>query len=328
MTRFLALAGLILLAGFAALAALPVHAQTTLAVAGLSVDLAPFFNDLFALLAAAAAGMVVWVAQRVAALLHLKISAQTGSLLESAAFNSATYGLGKVQALIAAKGWDHAEVKSQAVALAIPYFTSRFPGALKAAGVNLNDPVALSATVEGLLERVFPDAVSAAASSPATPDAALTAAKAATPATVDLTVGPVNDAAAPAASPLATAAAVALFLVCGMGLSACGSTALIKPAIATAEAIDPSISPDVAKACAVAVATTDIAVAAGVAKGGAANTVTQANTLAHASCDTPAAQATLTANDAAPSQPDGGSAAWLTGLATAAKIAVMVAPLL
>lgn len=76
-----------------------------------------------------------------------------------------------------------------------------------------------------------------------------------------------------------------------------------------------------------------LAAAAIVAKGGAAQTVAQAQATAAASC-TAAGQAALAANDAAPVSPtnSGNSAGWLTSLLTdaeaAAKIAVVVAPLL
>lgn len=76
-----------------------------------------------------------------------------------------------------------------------------------------------------------------------------------------------------------------------------------------------------------------LAAAAVVAKGGAPNTIAKAQATASASC-TAAGQAALIANDAKPVSPtnSGNSAAWLTTLLTdaeaAAKIAVVVAPLL
>lgn len=114
------------------------------------------------------------------------------------------------------------------------------------------------------------------------------------------------------------------------GLTAC-STSQIAAANAAAPAVvqaavtaDPSLAPKIALACAATVSTADLAVAVKPTSQ-PAQTAAQ---LAHSACDTPTAQAQLAANDVATVQPDGGSLNWLAALATAAKIAATVAPLL
>jgi hypothetical protein len=345
MTRYLAFAGLVALALCASLSATPAIAQTV-AAGGYSIDLHPVLSDILTVLAAGAAGMVAWVGRKAATLLHLKISSQTSDMLEQAAYKAATFGLGRVQDLIAAKGWDHPEVKSQAVALAIPYFTSRFPEALKAAGVNVNDPVALSATVEGLLERIFPAAARDAAKSPATPDESLKA--------TAIGVGAVAEALAPPVAPPAparpaVAAVVGAILLFGatLGLSACGTpgqsaqpsvgavaTQAAPAVVDVAAAIDPQSAAKIDALC--PVVTSGLSIIQSCLTGGAAGptgAVGQLKATADASC-TEAGKLQLKANDAQAKltgptvSNSGNSGGFLAGLlANGAKFAPIACPI-
>lgn len=105
-------------------------------------------------------------------------------------------------------------------------------------------------------------------------------------------------------------------------LTAASQTAPV--AVQVAAGASPTIAKDVAQACAAALPVASTA--ASVVKGGAAATANQINNLVTASCSTPAAQEQLTANDANPVQPDGGSAKWLAALTTAARVIQAVAP--
>lgn len=120
-------------------------------------------------------------------------------------------------------------------------------------------------------------------------------------------------------------------LVLCVALSGCSSSqlktagALAPVAVGIASASSPTISADVAKACAAALPVASTAVA--VTKGGAAATAASINNLVTASCATPEAQAKLTANDQASAQPDGGSAKWVGTLTTALQVIQAVAPI-
>jgi hypothetical protein len=123
---------------------------------------------------------------------------------------------------------------------------------------------------------------------------------------------------------------LAALAACSFVLAGCGSQQIAAgvsaaPAlVAVAKAEAPQIAPDVDIACKGAVAGLDAAAAC--TGGGAAKTVMAFDQLAHAGCDTPEAKATLTANDAAPLQPDGGSASWLTKIELAGAMAAKAAP--
>lgn len=120
-------------------------------------------------------------------------------------------------------------------------------------------------------------------------------------------------------------------LVLCVALSGCSSSqlktagALAPVAVGIASASSPTISADVARACAAALPVASTAVA--VTKGGANATAASINNLVTASCSTPEAQAKLTANDQAGQMQDGGSPKWVTDLAIAAKVVQAVAPI-
>lgn len=117
-----------------------------------------------------------------------------------------------------------------------------------------------------------------------------------------------------------------LALLAGCASHQIASTApAVSAASAVAQTLAPQIAPDVAIACTAAVAGLDAASAC--VGGGAAQTVSALQMLAHASCDRPQSQAALTANDIALVQPDGGSASWLVKLETAGVAAAKLAPI-
>lgn len=112
-----------------------------------------------------------WGIARFTKWLGLQNNAQINSAMEAALQKSVTYGLQQAQDTIREKGWDHIEVKNQALASALPYMTERFTATLKQAGVDVKDEAALKNVVAQALDRAFPAAAAVAAASPATPPA-------------------------------------------------------------------------------------------------------------------------------------------------------------
>jgi hypothetical protein len=142
-----------------------------------------------------------------------------------------------------------------------------------------------------------------------------------------LTQSAITAAISDPSSPI-TAKALAIFLLFGAlaVMPACSTKqmatagTLTADAVHVAETVDPSISPAVAKACAYVAPVTQTAAAATKAKA-----IQQIALTAYSSC-TPQGQKKLTENDKAAVQPDGGSAAWLGKLATAAQVLQALAP--
>lgn len=112
-----------------------------------------------------------WGIARFTKWLGLQNNAQINTALETALQKSVTFGLQQAQETIRQKGWDHIEVKNQALATALPYMASRFAETLKQAGVDVKDETALKNVVAQALDRAFPAAAAVAAASPATPPA-------------------------------------------------------------------------------------------------------------------------------------------------------------
>lgn len=134
-------------------------------------DITPITQALTQVAAAAILALGTWAVGRIIQWLGLKNSAQATAAVDSALEKAVTYGLQQVQAQIAANGWDHPQVKNDALAKALPYMTAHFKDSLKAAGVPVGDQAKMDSIVSEALDRAFPSAVAAAASSPATPPA-------------------------------------------------------------------------------------------------------------------------------------------------------------
>ena len=150
------------------------------------LDITPITQALTQIAAAAILALGTWAVGRAIQWLGLKNSAQATAAVDGALEKAVTYGLQQVQAQIATNGWDHPQVKNDALAKALPYMTSHFNDTLKAAGVPVGDQGKMDSIVSEALDRAFPSAVAAAASSPATPPA--TAPK--PPVNADLPVAP------------------------------------------------------------------------------------------------------------------------------------------
>jgi hypothetical protein len=82
-------------------------------------------------------------------------------------------GASAAHGLIAARGYDHVEVKSVILAAAAPYAIAKFAPALKGIGLDPDNPRDTSAYLAKELDRIFPTAMTAFAQSPVTPPAPL-----------------------------------------------------------------------------------------------------------------------------------------------------------
>jgi hypothetical protein len=150
------------------------------------VDWTPAINIIFTIVGivatALAGALATWITVKVNTKLNGSISADQRAALEVAAKSAVTFGLTtgstQIKNLIAARGWDHIDVKSAALASAGNYMISQFPDTVKAAGFDISSPSAIAATTTALkttlLSRVFPAVVTEVAASPATPPALAT----------------------------------------------------------------------------------------------------------------------------------------------------------
>jgi hypothetical protein len=134
-----------------------------------------FSNVIQSVLGLCAVGISIFggiALQRLAAHFNVQISAQQTATFDDALNKALAFGVVKSEAAIAAKGWDHPDVKNQVVGLALNYAVSRFPAALTAVGLSssVSDPVNVK-TITDALQRALPAAMTAAAASPATPPA-------------------------------------------------------------------------------------------------------------------------------------------------------------
>jgi hypothetical protein len=136
-----------------------------------SIDISPIVNVLLQLAATVLLGFGTWGVTQLVQWLGLKNSAQATANLDDALEKAVTYGLQQSTALIKQKGWDDVEVRNATLAKAAPYLIDRFPDALRAVGVDMNDQAALQAKVMGALDRIYPHASAVAAASPGTPPA-------------------------------------------------------------------------------------------------------------------------------------------------------------
>ena len=130
------------------------------------VDFTPIIEALLTLCGVGISIFGSYALYRVAGHFGIKISAGVQSAYDTALSKAVAFGISKAQAEIAAKGWDHADVKNQILGTALDYVVGKFPDALKAVGL---DPATQRQTIMDALERVFPDAADWASRSPATP---------------------------------------------------------------------------------------------------------------------------------------------------------------
>lgn len=137
----------------------------------MTVDLSPMISAALALCALTLTTVGTWAIGRLAAKLGIEANSAAVKGFDDALNKSVQAGAGFAQAEIAAKGYDHPDVKSAIVAFGAQYAVEKFAPALKAVGLDPANPAATSAYLTAELNRVFPLAMTPVAASPTTPPA-------------------------------------------------------------------------------------------------------------------------------------------------------------
>ena len=115
-------------------------------------------------------GMLIAFGQRLLAWMNVKLSVAQKAELEDNAGKALAFGISQAQHEIAAKGWDHIDVKDHVLAAATAYAIDKFPDSLARVGVDTSKPIEATQKLADVMERKFPEAVTVAAASPATPE--------------------------------------------------------------------------------------------------------------------------------------------------------------
>jgi hypothetical protein len=142
----------------------------------MNIDLTAIEAQMLQALAIILLGIGLALARLIAKLLNLQFTAEQSGQLEDVAGKSLAFGIVQAKDMIAAKGWDHADVKNAVVATAAQYAIAQFPKVLAKSGFDLSAPdLTEERLANTILTRKFPDAMTAAAPSPATPPAPMPA---------------------------------------------------------------------------------------------------------------------------------------------------------
>ena len=107
-------------------------------------------------------GVMIAFGQRLLAWMNVKLEDSAGKAL--------AFGISQAQQEIAAKGWDHVDVKNQVIETATAYAIKKFPDSLARVGVDTSKPLLAAERLADVMKRKFPEAIAAAAVSPATPE--------------------------------------------------------------------------------------------------------------------------------------------------------------
>lgn len=204
----------------------------------MKLDLAGLEGQILTLLAGLILSGILLLGKRLSAWLNIKLSDAQKAALEDAADKALAFGISQAQTTIAAKGWDHITVRNQVIGLATNYAVSRFGDTLKASGVDTSSIDAAAQSLQGILQRKFPDAVAIAAASPATPSADIVA-------QASLPISPSAQASLQAVGSVKAALTIVCLLGATLALSACaiGDRAMIGAGISPSAA--QTISTDV-----------------------------------------------------------------------------------
>lgn len=136
----------------------------------MTVDLTPLFQGVIAV-AASAIGVFGSIALRqVAAKWHIDVTQAQNDNFDDALNKAITAAAMAAQKEIAAKGYDHVDVKNTVLSGALSYVAAKFPDALAGAGLSSNIGDARNAAaITAALTRAYPAAMTVVAASPATP---------------------------------------------------------------------------------------------------------------------------------------------------------------
>lgn len=146
----------------------------------MTVDLSPVLSTLIQLGALALMALGGLAIQRLATKLGLDANSAIARQLDAALDKSIAAGAMSASEMIKARGWDHPEVQNLVVAKGASYLAAQWPGLLKQAGIDLDNPAYASDRIATLLTRAYPTAMAPIAASPVTPPAPSPAAGATT----------------------------------------------------------------------------------------------------------------------------------------------------
>lgn len=135
----------------------------------MTVDLSPVVATVVSLCAISLSTFGTWALGRLARKLGVQANSEAVIAFDDALTRSVRAGAAAAQGVIAARGWDHPDVKNAVIAFAAPYAIDKFAPALRAIGLDPTDPRATQAYIRSELDRIFPTAMTAVANSPVTP---------------------------------------------------------------------------------------------------------------------------------------------------------------
>ena len=115
-------------------------------------------------------GVMIAFGQRLLAWMNVKLSVAQKAELEDSASKALAFGISQAQHEIGVKGWDHIDVKNQVIETATAYAIKKFPDSLARVGVDTSKPLLAAERLADVMKRKFPEAIAAAAVSPATPE--------------------------------------------------------------------------------------------------------------------------------------------------------------
>lgn len=135
----------------------------------MTIDLSQIEQQILMLLAGLILAILTVAAKRFMSWLGVKNADAQMAQLDDVAGKALSYGVTQAQATIKAKGWDHADVKNQVVATAAQYAVQKFPETLAGAGIDTSSLNAAADSLQGVLQRKFPEVAAVMVASPATP---------------------------------------------------------------------------------------------------------------------------------------------------------------
>ena len=132
------------------------------------IDLSTIEQQLLQALGIAILALITWAIKLLVTKLKLQNAADVTNALDDAAGKAIQFGVVKAQDVITAKGWDHVDTHSAITNTAAQYMVDKFPGALKAAGIDPSTDDGKQ-KIADLVTRALPQGVLDASHSPATP---------------------------------------------------------------------------------------------------------------------------------------------------------------
>lgn len=136
----------------------------------MNIDLSPLVNAAISLGAVVIAALGSWALARLAAWLGVSRQSAAIQAFDDALTRSIQAGAAAAAGEIAAKGWNHVDVKNLIIGMGARYALDKAVPALKGIGLDPSDPNgATTAYITAELNRLFPTAIAPIAASPVTP---------------------------------------------------------------------------------------------------------------------------------------------------------------